>query len=121
MDKGVRNIENINNINKINNFLLNSNCTDFRIKCFDGGQLYIVGSFDLSYYHEIEIVFYDVFEIVMETFVQIGFSKSSQPPFQCDVTDDNMAKIIITDDADKKHFIICERVDGTIGTVKYYK
>ncbi len=34
--------------------------TDFRIESFDGQRLIVVGSFDLSYYHYIEVHFVDV-------------------------------------------------------------
>ncbi|NUU06421.1 hypothetical protein [Leifsonia sp. C5G2] len=34
--------------------------SDFHVQTFDGENLLIVGSFDLSYYHYIEIRFFDV-------------------------------------------------------------
>ena len=44
-----------------------SNTTDFEVNTYDGSRLLIVGSFDLTYYHEVEIEFESVAYIELPT------------------------------------------------------
>ena len=113
------------NIKIINTYLETSNCSDFWLKSYNGYKLSLVSSFDLSYYHEIEINFYEVYKISMETnfMVEIGFKPKpmqSQCPFQLEMFDDDMIEIIITDEDNVKHSIICEAFDVVVDTVKYF-
>lgn len=40
----------------LNRYIRDHEISDFRIKGLDGEMLYLVGSFDLSYYYDVEIV-----------------------------------------------------------------
>ena len=113
-----------NIVEKINHFLENSNCSDFRVKNFDGFRLHLIGSFDLCYYHEVEIIFNDVYKISMETdfFVDCDkkpfqFCKADNASEDCD---NEMTEIIILDDTNTKQSIICANMDLIIELVKYY-
>jgi len=44
-----------------------SNASDFEVQAYDGSRLLIVGSFDLAYYHEVEIEFEEVAYIELPT------------------------------------------------------
>jgi hypothetical protein len=44
-----------------------TNITDFSVSRFDGSSLLLIGSSDLSYYHEAEVLFTDVFYIQLYT------------------------------------------------------
>ena len=116
--------ESKNIIEKINHFLEKSNCSDFRIKSFDGFKLHLIGSFDLCYYHEVEIVFNGVYKISMEIdfFVDCDkkpfqFHKADKANADCD---NEMIKIIILDGTNTKQSIICQDIDLIVGRVKYY-
>ena len=106
-------------IEKLNHFLEKSNCSDFCIKCFDGFILNLVGSFDLCYYHEVEIIFINVYKISMET---TFFIDCDRKPFQVQANADydGVFEIVITDDTNTNQSIICENIDLIIERVKYY-
>jgi len=111
-----------NIVEKINRFLGNSNCSDFQIKSFDGFRLHLIGSFDLCYYHEIEIIFNDVYKIAMETSFVIDCNKN---PFQFRKIENarcssETIEIIITDDTNAEQSIVCENLDLVIERVKYH-
>lgn len=107
-------------IEKINNFLKNRECSDFRIEYYDGNNLSLVGSFDLCYYHEIEIVFFDVYKINMETGFSIDNTNSSFKSNMIRLGKDDMIEVVITDNSNAKQSIICEGFDCVIETVKHY-
>ena len=44
-----------------------TNITDFSVSRFDGSTLLLIGSSDLSYYHEAEVLFTDVFYLQLYT------------------------------------------------------
>jgi hypothetical protein len=117
----VRFLDNIKNkIENINNYLLNSNCSDFSIRHFDGSKLYLIGSFDLCYYHEIEIIFHEVFRLDLETSFGLDLT---HPPFQFNIETfdaDKMVEIFVVDNCNTKQSIICENIDFNIGIVKYH-
>ena len=107
-------------IESINSYLLNSNCSDFRVKHFDGSNLHLIGSFDLCYYHNIEIVFHEVFRLALNTSFDLGLLQS---PFQFNIVDignDKMVEVIIVDNSNAKQSVICEHMDFIVKTVKYY-
>ena len=45
---------------RINEIVTTTNTTDFRIQSFDAGNLILTGSFDFSYYHDLEVEFHQV-------------------------------------------------------------
>jgi len=54
-------------LSEINEFLKSKDWFDFEIDKYENGNLSIMGSTDFSYYHELEIVFEDVFFIQCPT------------------------------------------------------
>lgn len=104
-------------LNAINNYLIHSNCSDFRIKNFNGCNLNLIGSFDLFYYHEIEVIFYEVSQITMETLFNLDLTESQ---FRLNILTDELLEIFIIDDSNIKQSISCENIDFNIDTVKYY-
>ena len=100
-----------------NDFIMNSNCTDFMLDAFDGSTLRIVGSMDLSYYHEMEILFGEVDSLK----TKISFMVDNQKPaFFLDGTEEEGARIAILDDEGNRHRIVCEFIETRIGTVRYF-
>lgn len=111
-----------NSIEKINIFLEKNNCSDFRIKSYDGHKLSLIGSFDLCYYHEIEIIFYNVYRISMDTMFCVDCDKN---PFQFHKLDyeNGMFEVVITSDCNygkTEQSIIFKNMDLIIERVKYF-
>jgi hypothetical protein len=50
----------MNELDRLNQIVTSTNTVDFRIHSYDSDNLTIIGSFDFSYYHEVEIVFSEV-------------------------------------------------------------
>lgn len=100
-----------------NDFIMNGNCTDFTLDAFDGSTLRIVGSFDLSYYHEIEILFVEVHSLDTATFFMVDNQK---PAFFLDGREEEGAHFVILDDEGNRHRIVCEFIETRIGTVRYF-
>ncbi|NMO18569.1 hypothetical protein HPC49_33200 [Pyxidicoccus fallax] len=46
-------------LRKLNAFVAETNVKDFGLRWIQAGSLYVVGSEDLSYYHQVELVFED--------------------------------------------------------------
>ena len=53
--------KNIETSRQINEIIQKETCFDFHILSFDGHRLIIGGSIDLTYYHNLEVVFEDIF------------------------------------------------------------
>jgi len=119
-------IESIRNkLESINNYVQNSNGLDFLIRDYDGYKLSLVGSFDLCYYHEIEIIFYEIFKISMETSFKVDYIQCETPvqaQFQCCLRSYNegLIEVFIEDVCGRKQSIVCEGIDFIIERVSYY-
>ena len=50
----------MNDCQRVNKIIKKTNSIDFRIQAYDGCNLLLVGSFDLCYYHTVEINFGEV-------------------------------------------------------------
>ncbi len=105
------------NIEAINEFLANSNCSDFMIKNCNGSQLRLIGSFDLCYYSEIEILFDEVSYISMYTYFGLWDLKKKPFKVKFEANDlDSLFEIQIGEDMDgKTHIIRCDSVQVYIG------
>lgn len=98
----------ISSIAAINDFLANSNCSEFSIKYYSGEKLCLIGSFDLCYYSEIEILFEQVSYISMNTY--FGLWDLTKSPFKINFNaenEDSKLEIQIIDDIENKTYIIC--------------
>lgn len=104
-------------IARINDFIAHSNCSDFMIKQYDGSDLYLIGSFDLCYYSEMEILFEEVSYISMDTWFSLW--DLTKDPFKVKFETDNqdsLFEIQIRDDMEEKnHIIRCDEMQVHIG------
>lgn len=50
----------MNELDRINKMIETTNTVDFRIQAYDSVNLMLTGSFDFSYYHEVEFNFHEV-------------------------------------------------------------
>lgn len=100
----------INNIETINQFLAKSNCSDFMIQYYKGGNLCLIGSFDLCYYSQIEIIFEEVCYISMHTYFALWDLKNNpfKVKFAIDDVDCKLEIQIGEDMEGKTHTIGCE-------------
>ena len=105
------------NIETINEFLANSNCSDCMSANYNGCHLRLIGSFDLCYYSEIEILFKEVSYISMYTY--FGLWDLKQKPFKVKFGTndmDSLFEIHIGEDMDgKTHVIWCDSMQVYIG------
>jgi hypothetical protein len=93
--------------------------TDFHIKSFDGHRLVLVGSFDLCYYHYIEVHFVEVDRIDCLVWFDCPTFSDEGP-----VNDPGSAiaeprRFVIQTDGDR-HEIIARSVEVVLGMVYYY-
>ena len=106
-------------ISAINEFLANSNCEDFMIKYYNGEKLCLIGSVDLCYYSEMEILFEQVSYISMYTYFSLWKLKNEpfKIKFDTNANDiDSNFEIQIGEDMDGKiHRIWCDSLRVHIG------
>ena len=103
-------------ISIINEFLANSNCDDFMINYYNGERLCLIGSFNLCYYSEIEILFEQVSYISMYTY--FGLWDKKEPfkiKFGTNDMDSNLEIQIGEDMEGKIHEIWCNSLRVHIG------
>ncbi len=107
----------VNSIVAINEFLAHSNCTDFMIGDYKGDRLRLIGSFDLCYYSEIEILFEEVSYISMYTYFGLWDLKKSPFKIKFGANDmDSDLEIQIGEDMEgKTHTIWCDSFKVHIG------
>ena len=89
-------------IELVNKLVAAENITDFQLFDFDGSRMRICGSFDLCYYHDIEVVFIDpVFTSLAMYF--------SEPTFRM-ANKEEIAELAHVPDKDESVF--CVEADG---------
>ncbi len=54
-------------IDRANHVVTNTNTSDFQLQSFDSVNALLIGSFDLCYYHELELLFHEVSYINLPT------------------------------------------------------
>lgn len=108
----------VESIAAINEFLANSNCSDFTIKYYSGEKLCLIGSFDLCYYSEIEILFEQVSYISMHTYFCLWDLSDElfKINFCADDADSKLEIQIGKDFEDATHIIRCDTFKVHIGT-----
>jgi len=108
-------------VEAVNHFFAHSNINDSRVAYYDGHKLSLVGSFDLCYYHDIELLFMEVKKMDLAFFSGAGFRAEIPEPFlSLQRNDADSFKFSFTLDDQKSSFIICGDFDYKIGLVKYY-
>ncbi|QSX07411.1 hypothetical protein JYG23_08920 [Sedimentibacter sp. zth1] len=134
--ESIKNIESKEFKEKKLNFLCENlelnNIFDFRVSSVDeGGVLTIIGDFDLSYHHSVEIIFKETEYIscpLSISDVSFRFATESEKEelrAKCDYDRSNLVICVIEDihlrNVTKKHFIVAEEIEYRFGTVFHYK
>jgi hypothetical protein len=86
--------------------------TDFRIQSYSGSKLLLIGSFDLCYYHDIELIFSEV------SFIRCPTTFFCPHFTQADTGHGESRFQIHTDEGDFE--IVAGSLDATIGKVFHY-
>jgi hypothetical protein len=98
------------------NRLAATGMSEFRIQSYDGWRLLIVGSFDLCYYHDIELIFTDVAYINLPTdFYEPAFSDAGQCLCGCC----KRRRFAVRAD-DGEWEVVAQTVEVVIGKVYHY-
>lgn len=119
----IRIIDNMkHNVTLINLFLNNNECSEFRIKSFNGYKLNLVGSFDLSYYHNIDIGFIDVQKIISETYFVIDRFELINPTefITLKYIDKDYIEFSLQSGKDTFQRFVCCDFNVSFDLVKYY-
>jgi hypothetical protein len=94
---------------EVNKFAANA---EFRIESFDGSRLVLIGSFDLCYYHDVEVTFTEAAFIRCPTYLR-------EPKFrEAGKTEDGMRFEITTDEGTFE--IAAESAAVGVGKVYHY-
>ena len=86
--------------------------SDFRLESYDGWRLLVIGRFDLSYYHDIELVFSGV------TFIRCPTSFDRPRFIDAGFVPGGFRTMIQTEEGEFE--IVAESLDATIGKVFHY-
>jgi hypothetical protein len=105
-----------------------SNTSDFELRGYDGSRLLIIGSFDLAYYHEVEIEFEGVSYIELPTSfnqprLRVATAEESKRLRFLDLSPPEKLYVIESDaDSDGQSFYIAaERVRARRCLVYHYR
>ena len=99
---------------EVNDLAATGRAAHFRLVSYDGGRLLIVGSFDLTYYHDVELSFVDVCRINCPT-------EFHWPQFRdsgVSLGDGGRRFTVRTDEGTFE--IVAERAEVAIGKVYHY-
>lgn len=66
----------LSTVKKLNDYIIEHNISDFRIDRMENDTLYLVGSFDLSYYHDIEVQITNVGSLSLASDFWVDLSKA---------------------------------------------
>ena len=116
---------------RINEIPETTNTTDFRIQSFDSVNLLLTGSFDFSYYHEVEVKFQEVSYISLPAdFSHPHFRRADEAEIA------SIRKIVALESEDivfcieaetsgsldrLPFYVVAEKMTVTEGTVYYYE
>ncbi len=93
--------------------------SDFHIQSFDGLRLILVGSFDLCYYHGLELHFVEVARIDCPVWFHRPTFADEGPVADHDGSTTDPRRFTIRSD-EGQHTIISRAVEIVLGTVYYY-
>ena len=118
-------------VKQIDDFIRKNLWFDFQLWLYDGRKLVIVGSTDLTYYHELEIIFTDVF--FASTYFEGWRSDTEKPVVEIPDTELNRELnikfeieqgyqifIIRTEDYQNDIYIAAKEIDFKTDKVYYY-
>ena len=119
-------------VNEIDNYIRENTWFDFHVWRYDGRNLIISGSIDLTYYHKLEIVFKDVF--FASTFFESWRSNTNKPVIEIPEHKVNKALnlkfeieqgyqifLIRTEDFKNDIYIAAKEISFNTDTVYYYQ
>ena len=99
-------------LDRINDVVSTTNTTDFLVQSFADGTLLLIGSFDLHYYHEVEVRFHDV------VFVGLPIYGLDSPMFSVASDEERQSHAHLELDEDDVLFRV--RVDADVNGGKIY-
>ncbi len=118
-------------IQKINDVIGHQEWFDFSLKYYSASKLIIVGGTSLEYYHEIEIIFSDLFfiscgtEWKTETSEEVLYILEGQEAYDFNVKNNIQQGYTIfefqTDDFDANFQVAAKSIEYKLGKVYYYK
>ncbi len=73
------NVEGVAVFHMLDELRESTNTCDFEVLSFSDARLFIIGSFDLDYYHEVEIAFEDVVYIELPTYFNRPALRAATP------------------------------------------
>lgn len=100
-------------LDRINEIVETTNTTDFRLESFIGDSLLLIGSFDLSYYHQLEVRFDGV------SFIGLPIDGIDSPKFSVAAKEERKAHSHLDLDADDVLFRVHHDPNFNGGTVYY--
>lgn len=120
----------MNSLDKINQIITGRFYLEFKIYSYDNGNLIIVGSEDLIYFHELEIIFKDVFAMSLPS--SWRFSSKDKPILLLNEGQEMLEvntrfrieqgngifKLVAEDNV--IGYVVCKEVDVIQKVVKYY-
>lgn len=119
----------LSTLDRINEIVAKTNTTDFLIHSFVGDSLLLIGSFDLSYYHELEIRFHDVAYIGLPVYgldsprLSVASEKERMAHAHLELDDDDVL-FRVHDAPDFKgghvYYVAAKRVSIAEGMVYHY-
>lgn len=93
--------------------------TDFRVHSFDGHRLVVVGSFDLCYYHGVEVHFVGVDRMNLPVWFDCPEFTDEGPVSDPWSAVPNPRRFVIRANCGR-HEVIAESVEVVVGTVLYH-
>ncbi len=108
-------------INELNNYIHQYNISDFMIKEMRGETLYLVGSFDLAYYYDIEIIVTGVSCLNLSCYFYVDLSKIQ--PFSVNILSDTGTKIFSFEDEStqqKSEICFTGNISFCVEHISYY-
>lgn len=107
-------------VEAVNRFFATTNINDMMVAFYNGHLLSLVASFDLCYYHEIELLFVGLRAMDLIFYTSVSSLDINIPFISLAATADGAFEFSFVDSYKKKHHIICGDFDYKIELVKYF-
>lgn len=107
-------------VEAVNHYFATTNINDMRVAFYNGHLLSLVASFDLCYYHEIELLFKDLRSMDLSFYPGVNFLDDHSPLISLETSTDGTLKFSFIGCNDNKIYITCDDFDYKIEMVKYF-